>query len=571
MSNTVASNTVVRVDNLALQFVSPEATVDALKGITLNIGAGEVVGIVGESGSGKSVTALNMLRLLPRGKTKIPHGSVTVLGRDVLTMGEKELQQVRGGEVSMIFQEPMTALNPVLRVREQMFDVILRHQKITPAEAEKLSVQLLRDMKIQDPERVFNAYPHELSGGMRQRVMIAMAFSCQPKLIVADEPTTALDVTVQAQILNLLRERAKATQTSVMLITHDLAVVAQLCDRVYVMYKGKIVEEGLTRDVIGKPQHVYTRALLNALPEGKAPKSRLETVAAAMIEGGDKVAAVPITASVQAAFTRYGRDKPLFEAVGATIRYPKKYNFFGRPIEYNTAVNNVNLSLYEGETLSIVGESGCGKTSFANSIVGLVPLAGGELRYKGKNLKDHDEITRREVQIVFQDPQSSLDPRWPIWRIMTEPLTVGKTPGRRELREIAEGLCQLVGLDPRSIDRMPHEFSGGQRQRIAIGRALSVHPRLLLLDEPTSALDVSVQAQILNLLLDLQDKYHLSYLFISHNVAVVRHISDRVAVMYMGQVVESGDAEQVLTQPKDAYTRTLMDAVPTLERAFAAA
>ncbi len=567
----MSNNTVVRVDNLALQFVSPEATVDALKGITIEIGAGEVVGIVGESGSGKSVTALNMLRLLPRGKTKIPHGSVTVLGRDVLTMGEKELQKVRGGEVSMIFQEPMTALNPVLRVREQMFDVILRHQKITPVEAEKLSVQLLRDMKIQDPERVFNAYPHELSGGMRQRVMIAMAFSCQPKLIVADEPTTALDVTVQAQILNLLRERAKATQTSVMLITHDLAVVAQLCDRVYVMYKGKIVEEGLTRDVIGKPQHVYTRALLNALPEGKTPKSRLETVAASMIEGGDKVAAMPITASVQAAFVPYGRATPLFEAVGATIRYPKKYNFFGRPIEYNTAVNNVNLELYEGETLSIVGESGCGKTSFANSIVGLVPLASGELRYKGKNLRDHDEITRREVQIVFQDPQSSLDPRWPIWRIMTEPLTVGKAPGRSELRETAEGLCQLVGLDPRSIDRMPHEFSGGQRQRIAIGRALSVHPRLLLLDEPTSALDVSVQAQILNLLLDLQDKYQLSYLFISHNVAVVRHISDRVAVMYMGKVVESGNAEQVLTQPKDAYTRTLMDAVPTLERAFAAA
>jgi peptide/nickel transport system ATP-binding protein len=566
-----STNPVVRVDNLALHFVSPDTVVEALKGISLTIAPGEVVGVVGESGSGKSVTALNMLRLLPKGKTKIPHGSVTILGRDVLAMGEQELQKVRGSEISMIFQEPMTALNPVLRVREQMFDVILRHQKITPAQAETLSIKLLRDMKIQDPERVFNAYPHELSGGMRQRVMIAMAFSCQPKLIVADEPTTALDVTVQAQILNLLRDRAKETGTSVMLITHDLAVVAQLCDRVYVMYKGKIVEEGLTRDVIGKPQHAYTRALLNSLPEGKAPKSRLETVAAAMIEGGDKAPAMPITASVQAAFTRYGRATPLFEAVNATVRYPKKYNFFGRPVSYNTAVNNVNLSLYEGETLSIVGESGCGKTSFANSIVGLVPLAGGELRYKGKNLKDHDELTRREVQIVFQDPQSSLDPRWPIWKIMTEPLTVGKSPSRKELRDTAQGLCQLVGLDPRAIDRLPHEFSGGQRQRIAIGRALSVHPRLLLLDEPTSALDVSVQAQILNLLLDLQDKYALSYLFISHNVAVVKHISDKVAVMYMGQVVEYGDAEQVLTHPKDAYTRTLMDAVPTLERAFAAA
>jgi len=346
--------------------------------------------------------------------------------------------------------------------------------------------------------------------------------------------------------------------------------VAQICDRVYVMYKGKIVEQGKTRDVIGAPQHAYTRALLNALPEGKKPKSRLETVAAAMIEGGaDKPAAAP-RAAAQAPVERYGRERPLFEAVNATVRYPKKYNFFGRPVSYQTAVDHVNVSLYEGETLSIVGESGCGKTSFANAIVGLVPLAEGELRYKGKNLKEHDEATRREIQIVFQDPQSSLDPRWPIWRIMTEPLTVGRSPRRAELRDTAAGLCEMVGLDPRAIDRLPHEFSGGQRQRIAIGRALSVHPRLLLLDEPTSALDVSVQAQILNLLLDLQETYHLSYLFISHNVAVVRHISDRVAVMYMGKIVESGPAEQVLTAPSHDYTRTLMDAVPTLERAFAA-
>ena len=274
MTSVASPSSVLNIDNLALHFLGQDSVVEALKGISLHIDKGEVVGVVGESGSGKSVTALNILRLLPRTKTKIPHGAVSVLGRDVLTMGEKDLQHVRGGEVSMIFQEPMTALNPVLRVREQMFDVIMRHQKITEGEAERLSLNLLADMKIQDTVRVFNAYPHELSGGMRQRVMIAMAFSCNPKLIVADEPTTALDVTVQAQILNLLKERARATKTSVMLITHDLAVVAQLCDRVYVMYKGKIVEQGLTRDVIGKPQHAYTRALLNALPEGKKPKSR---------------------------------------------------------------------------------------------------------------------------------------------------------------------------------------------------------------------------------------------------------------------------------------------------------
>jgi peptide/nickel transport system ATP-binding protein len=453
-----------------------------------------------------------------------------------------------------------------------MFDVILRHQQITEAEAKTLSLKLLEDMKILDTERVFNAYPHELSGGMRQRVMIAMAFSCHPQLIVADEPTTALDVTVQAQILNLLKERALATHTAVLLITHDLAVVGQLCDRVYVMYKGKIVEDGPTRAVIRNPRHAYTRALLNSLPEGKPPKARLETVAASMIEGGDdrpQAAAAPVArAAPKTAVVTFGADRPIFEAVEATVRYPRKFNLIGRPIAYQTAVDNVSLSVKEGETLSLVGESGCGKTSFANTIVGLVPLASGELFYKGKKLFEHDPVTRREIQIVFQDPQSSLDPRWPIWRIMTEPLTVGGNPSKAELRETAAGLCALVGLDPRSIDRLPHEFSGGQRQRIAIGRALSVQPRLLLLDEPTSALDVSVQAQILNLLLDLQDQYRLTYIFISHNVAVVKHISDQVAVMYMGQVVESSPARDVLTRPTHTYTKTLMDAVPTLESVF---
>ena len=558
---------VVRIDDLRLEFLSQAGPFEALKGISLEIGEGEIVGVVGESGSGKSVTAMNLLQLLPRTKINVPTGTISVLDHDVRAMDEKQLQQIRGGEVSMIFQEPMTALNPVLRVKDQIDDVILRHKDVTADEAEEMSLKLLADTKITDPRRVYESFPHELSGGMRQRVMIAMAFSCSPKLIVADEPTTALDVTVQAQILALLKERAQTTGTSVLLITHDLAVVAQLCDRVYVMYKGEFVEKGVTRDVIGDPQHVYTRALLNSLPEGKAPKSRLATVAAAMIEGDtSNVIDEPIEQ-----VTRVDRTgDTLLQIREAVVRYPKEYNLFGRPITFHTAVDHVSVEIKEGETLALVGESGCGKTSLANAVVGLNRLASGEIIYRDKNILDHEPEIRREIQIVFQDPQSSLDPRWPVWKIMTEPLTVGKSPSKSELRDQAANLCEMVGLEPSQIDRLPHEFSGGQRQRIAVGRALSVRPKLLVLDEPTSALDVSVQAQILNLLLDLQDEHGLTYPFISHDVAVVRHIADKVAVMYQSKVVEAGDSEQVLTAPTHEYTRTLMNAVPSLKRAFAA-
>ncbi|MBT4739602.1 MAG: ABC transporter ATP-binding protein [Rhodospirillaceae bacterium] len=558
---------VVRIDDLRLEFLSQAGPFEALKGISLEIGEGEIVGVVGESGSGKSVTAMNLLQLLPRTKINVPTGTISVLDHDVRAMDEKQLQKIRGGEVAMIFQEPMTALNPVLRVKDQIDDVILRHKDVTPAEAEEMSLKLLADTKITDPRRVYESFPHELSGGMRQRVMIAMAFSCSPKLIVADEPTTALDVTVQAQILALLKERAKTTATSVLLITHDLAVVAQLCDRVYVMYKGEFVEQGVTKDVIGNPQHVYTRALLNSLPEGKAPKSRLATVAAAMIEGDtSNVIEEPIEQVTRVART----GDTLLQIKDAVVRYPKEYNLFGRPITFHTAVDHVSVEIKEGETLALVGESGCGKTSLANAVVGLNRLASGEIIYRDKNILDHEPEIRREIQIVFQDPQSSLDPRWPVWQIMTEPLTVGTSPSKAELREQAADLCEMVGLEASQIDRLPHEFSGGQRQRIAVGRALSVRPKLLVLDEPTSALDVSVQAQILNLLLDLQDEHGLTYLFISHDVAVVRHIADKVAVMYQSKVVEAGDSEQVLTAPTHEYTRTLMNAVPSLKRAFAA-
>lgn len=554
--------TVVNIHNLELEFLSEGSPFKALKGISLTIEKGEIVGIVGESGSGKSVTAMNLLQLLPRDKINSPTGTVSVLGNNVKSMTENELRQIRGSKIGMVFQEPMTALNPVLRVSTQINEVILRHTAVTELEAKKLALQLLADMKINEPQRVYKSFPHELSGGMRQRVMIAMAFSCSPELIIADEPTTALDVTVQAQILHLLRERARNTQTSVLLITHDLAVVSQICDRVYVMYKGKFVESGETKEIIGSPSHPYTKALLNSLPEGKKPKTRLETVAAAMLEGKDSIKRVAPPNQGNKAISRSG--KTLLEIKNGSVKYPKSYNFVGTPTSFHTAVNNVTISIEEGETLALVGESGCGKTSLANSVVGLTNLSSGDIIYRGRDIKDHTPEIRRQIQIVFQDPQSSLDPRWPVWKIMTEPLTINKTYKKLELKEITIELCKMVGLETDQINKLPHEFSGGQKQRIAIGRALSVRPSLLVLDEPTSALDVSVQAQILNLLLDLQDEHGLTYLFISHDVSVVRHIADKVAVMYQSQLVETGKTDEVLSRPTHDYTRTLMNAVPSL-------
>ncbi len=550
-SDTPSSTDVVRIADLALAFTSDGTSTPALHGISLHVQAGEIVGLVGESGSGKSVTAMSILKLLPT--ARYPSGHIAVLGRDVLETSATTLQNVRGAEVSMIFQEPMTALNPVLRIDEQITDVIRRHRALSRAEADALATALLRDMKIADPDRIMQSYPHELSGGMRQRVMIAMAFSCAPKLIIADEPTTALDVTVQAQILGLLKERAAATGTAILLISHDLAVVAGLCDRVYVMYQGRIVEEGPTRGVIHHPQHAYTRALLNALPEGKTPKSRLATVGTVMNPNEPLAAARHTTPS----------KNILLEARDVTVRYPRRRDLFGRASDLHTAVDRVSLTINEGETVSLVGESGSGKTSFAMAVVGLTPMSSGTFIYRGTPLEGSPEA-RRDIQIVFQDPQSSLDPRWPAWRIVTEPLTVNASPARADLRAQATELFQSVGLDEGTLDRLPHEFSGGQRQRLAIARALAVRPRLLVLDEPTSALDVSVQAQILNLLLDLQATYGLSYLFISHNVSVVRHISDRVAVMYQGRIVEQGSAADVLDRPRDPYTQSLMAAVPKL-------
>lgn len=550
-----AGGNVLEITDLHLAFRSRGADVPVLGGVSLHVGPREIVGVVGESGSGKSVTALSVMGLLPPRKSVISAGSIRFQGNELLGLSEQELRPMRGRDMAMIFQEPMSALNPVKRISRQVVDVIRRIDRgVTPKAARDRALSLFADMRISEPERVFAAYPHELSGGLRQRVLIAMAFSSNPQLLIADEPTTALDVTTQAQILLLLKEQAAQKQTSIVFISHDLAVVADLCDRIYIMSGGRIVESGRTLDVIRAPSDAYTRKLLAVNPEGKPPKTRLTV-------GG--TAPPPARLATRRADTA---QDPLLSLDGVTVEFEMRRPLLRGPQPALRAVDGVSLTLGIGETLSIVGESGSGKTTLAKAVVGMVPLTAGSMSYAGRPLAARRELSlRREIQMVFQDPQSSLNPRHPAWRLVTEPARIADGLSKRDCLEKAAELLELVGLSSNQLRRLPHEFSGGQRQRLAVARALSVQPRLLVLDEPTSALDVSVQAQILDLLLDLQASRDLSYLFISHDVTVVRHMSDRVAVMHRGKIVETGVVAAVLDQPKVEYTRTLVASVPTLE------
>ncbi|MGE0006043.1 MAG: dipeptide ABC transporter ATP-binding protein [Parvibaculaceae bacterium] len=600
---------VVSIRDLSLEFPVYQGAVHALSGVTLDVGPGEIVGLVGESGSGKSVTAMSVIRLLPPETARISGGSIALLGRDVVAASEHSLEDVRGKVASMVFQEPMTALNPTIRIGRQVTEVIRRHERAGEAEAARRAERLLTEMQVPDAERVMRNYPFELSGGMRQRVLIAMAFACNPKVLIADEPTTALDVTVQAQVLSLLRERAQARGTSVLFITHDLAVVGALCDRVYVMYGGRIVEDGATADVLKRPLHPYTQALLRSLPEFAIPRTPLAAIRGTvpsllhpppgcMFRGrcphatdkcredppfiaeernpahraacwyANRIAGGDARGEARPEAVPRSSGPPLLVLEKVVMRFPVGATWLGRPRAHVHALNGVDLTVFKGETLGIVGESGCGKSTLAQVIMALQRPSEGHVLFDGVDLAAADEAQlrriRRRFQVVFQDPQSSLDPRMRAWRLITEPLAVAGERSSRVLKARAAELAGQVGLRAEQLDRYPHEFSGGQRQRIAIARALALSPDLVVLDEPTSALDVSVQAQILNLLMDLQQRLALTYLFISHNVSVVRHIADRVAVMYLGQVVELGAARDILETPVHPYTKTLIAAVPKL-------
>jgi microcin C transport system ATP-binding protein len=527
----------VEVDDLSVHFASEGRTVEAVRGVSFAIERGETLALVGESGSGKSVTALSILQLLPYPSARHPTGRIRFEGRELLGATAEVLRQIRGDRIGMIFQEPMTSLNPLHRVERQIGEVLRVHQGLAESDARARTLELLRQVGLDDAERRLTSFPHELSGGQRQRVMIAMALANQPDLLIADEPTTALDVTIQAQILALLRDLRSQLGMALLLITHDLGVVRKMADRVCVMNAGKIVEQGDVAAVFASPRHPYTRHLLAAQPRGAPPAPRPD-----------------------APQVLVGRD--------VRVWFPIRHGVLRRTLGYVKAVDGVSLEVCEGETLGVVGESGSGKTTLG---LGLLRLerSQGEIEFQGKSLQGlrwaETRPLRRVMQIVFQDPFASLSPRLPVGRIVGEGLEIHAIGDAAERERRVVEILEEVGLDPESRHRYPHEFSGGQRQRIAIARAMVLQPRLVVLDEPTSALDVSVQAQIVELLRGLQQRHQLAYIFISHDLRVVRAMSHHILVMRAGRVVDQGPAEEIFERPKDAYTRALLAAAFDLE------
>jgi peptide/nickel transport system ATP-binding protein len=604
------SEPVLRVRDLVTNFDTERGLVRAVNGVSFDLHARETLGIVGESGSGKSVTAMSLLRMVRR-PGRVESGEITYHGRDLVTLPEKGLREVRGGGIGMIFQDPMSSLNPVMRIRGQLVEAMRTHGKFTAAQARTRAVDLMRRVGIPDPDARLADYPHAFSGGMRQRVMIAMALANEPDVLIADEPTTALDVTIQAQILDLLAELNRDLGTAIVLITHNLGVIARSCQRVAVMYGGRIVEQAPVDELFAAPRHPYTRALLAATP--RLANSR--TLPLIPIEGRPPDLSAPIpgcpyAARCEAAVDRChdehpptyreanrewacwvagpegrlpsrlvpdnpspqeelpGRPDPLLAVDDLVKTFPVKRpsTRFRRRTVHVSAVDGVGFSIAPGETLGLVGESGCGKSTLARALLGIHPATSGTIRFDGRDVGTlrGTELAwyRGQTQLVFQDPMSSLNPRLTVGDAVGEPLLVHRIAGGERAKRRVGELLELVGLDPRVASRYPHEFSGGQRQRIVIARALAVNPRLLVCDEAVSALDVSLQAQILNLLRDLQRELGLAYLFIGHDLATVRHISHRIMVMYLGHVVESGPAEKTTANPWHPYTASLLSAVP---------
>ncbi|KUY79527.1 dipeptide ABC transporter ATP-binding protein [Burkholderia cepacia] len=578
---------VVAVDDLSVTFRREGATFDAVRNVSFHVDRGETLAIVGESGSGKSVTSLALMRLVEHGGGAITNGRIAFRRRggalvDLAQASGATMRGIRGADIAMIFQEPMTSLNPVFTVGDQISEAIALHQSKSASEARAETLRLLELVRIPEARRVFARYPHQLSGGMRQRVMIAMALSCRPALLIADEPTTALDVTIQAQILQLVRGLQDEMNMGVIFITHDMGVVAEVADRVLVMYRGEKVEEGESDRIFAAPAHRYTRALLAAVPKlgSMQGTDAPEKFPLLKVEGANTTApaASPVPASAPAPAAnddaQPGFDRsasPILRVRDLVTRFPVKSGVFGRVSQYVHAVERVSFELRAGETLALVGESGCGKSTTGRSLLRLVESQSGSIEFDGRDisaLKGPDlQALRRNIQFIFQDPFASLNPRLTVGFSIMEPLLVHGVASGRDAQARVDWLLDKVGLPPEAARRYPHEFSGGQRQRIAIARALALNPKVVIADESVSALDVSVQAQIVNLMLDLQRELGVAYLFISHDMAVVERISHRVAVMYLGQIVEIGPRRAVFEAPQHPYTKKLMSAVPVADPA----
>jgi peptide/nickel transport system ATP-binding protein len=552
---------VLSVRGLATSFRIGTEWRSVVRGMNLDIAPRETVAIVGESGSGKSVTSLSIMRLLPQLTSRI-EGSVTLEGRELLTLDAEQMRQVRGNQISMIFQEPMTSLNPIFPIGKQIAEAITCHRDISNAEAKGEVLRLLDRVRIPNAASRFDEYPHQFSGGMRQRVMIAMALASKPKLLIADEPTTALDVTIQGQILDLIKTLQDEEGMAVLFITHDMGVVAEVSDRTIVMFRGEAVETGTTDHIFNRGQHPYTRALLSAVPKLGSMGGRQRPMRFPVIDIKTGATLVPeAEAGVPAPESR-----PLLEVKNLTTRFDIRSGLLGRKSGAVHAVENVSFDLRPGETLSLVGESGCGKSTTGRSITRLVQPTSGQINVDGYDVGRLDEASlrrmRRSIQMVFQDPFASLDPRMSVGQAVMEPFIEHKLGSKAQARDKAADLLERVGLSAEMMPRYPHEFSGGQRQRIAIARSLMLDPKIIVADEAVSALDVSIKAQVCNLLLDLQQSLNLAYLFISHDMAVVERVSHQVAVMYLGEIVEIGPRQAVFDNPQHPYTKKLMAAVP---------
>ena len=549
-------STLLSVNNLNIEAHTRTGVVQVVKNLSFSIRQGETLGVVGESGCGKTVTALSIMKLLPKETLKISSANIIFNNKAINNLSDSELEKIRGNEISMIFQEPMTSLNPLFTVGEQVAEVVRRHKNVSKERAWKRAIELLDLVKIANPEKKASDYPFQLSGGQRQRVMIAVALACEPKILIADEPTTALDVTIQAEILALINRLKDETGTAVMFITHDMAVVAQMADRVIVLYPGEKVEEGTVHEIFNNPKHEYTKSLLAAVPKLGEMASRKYPEPMRLMGKGDTQIIKPII----------GTDEPILSVKKLVTRYSIRGGLFQRIKAKVHAVEDISFTIMKGKTLSLVGESGCGKSTVGRSLIRLVEPASGEVYLDGQNILDLTlkdvRDARSKIQMVFQDPFASLNPQRPLFDQVAEPLRNYGIFKLQELQTRISDLFDSVKLPQSFMKRYPHQLSGGQRQRIAIARALALNPKVIIADEPVSALDVSVQAQVLNLMMELQVDLGLSFLFISHDMAVVERVSHDVGVMYLGRLVEIGPRQAIFRNPHHPYTKDLLKAVP---------